>query len=264
MQDSIDFNFSDVYEYRKAVGTVMLSEMCNNFRESHFKWLEIGPGRSSSLVRQLSLLSDGSGQYFVEPDLDAIEHLKRCLPRSSIFGSKIENAIAGLPSAYFDFVYSNFSLHWALDIDHVIYGLHKSLVKQGLFGLAITDQDRSFWRVVNDELKLNLPGCDLFKSGEVKTLDVRGWKRIIESHGFLIVKDITISGVSSVASNWSSALQDLKVATKERYLKLANGISMEAAEETIKEILVRFSKADGSIEIPASGRILVCKKSLAV
>ncbi len=224
--------------------------------------LEIGPGTNSLIVKELKQRgSTGKHSLFIEPDITSAAVIELQLPSAKVIPSKIENVVASLPPVYFDFIYANFSLHWSDNLHDVLQGLARTLKPKGKMGVTITDQARSFWAQINSEFKETFPGCDLFNATEIKSLPSESWLRAFSDSGFKLDEDIIFSGTAAKAEDTNSALEGFKKSCGDKYLKLNNDTSEEAAEAWVLKKLQDFQDSEGRVLIPASGRSFIVSKN---
>jgi trans-aconitate methyltransferase len=262
MQSQIKLKFTDVNEYRKAIGRELLSRMGINFSSTDLKMLEIGPGQHSELVSVLKASkSDGTGIVFIEPHLAAATGIQEELTQSRVIGSKIEVEGAALPAGYFDGVYANFSLHWSDQLPEVLSYLYDSLKSNGVLGFTITDQSRSFWASMNLKFKSQFPGCDLFNAPEAKGLGASEWKELLTETGFTLKEELIFEGMASASPNAQSVLENFQRVCGDKYLKLSGSVTRERAEAWLVDQISRLADNSGLIPIPASGLSLVAIKS---
>jgi hypothetical protein len=261
MQSTIELKFKSVTDYRKAIGQELLSRIQINFAKPGTTVLEIGPGMHSELVQSmLKAGSVGQGAVFIEPHRAAADKVKAELPKARVIGTSLESEVSSLPDGYFDLIYANFSLHWSDALSDSMLGLCEASKFGASFLMTITDQSRSFWARINQSFKAEFPGCDLFRAGEAKSLDVDGWRKTLVVSGFQIQEELLFSGIASVSANPTDVLENFKKAVGDKYLKLASSVTKPQAEAWLLEKLKTFQTQASEIPIPASGYSFVCKR----
>lgn len=116
-------------------GAFITEERCNFFQEvKNKKVLEIGCGTGHSL-RYLG--EKGASELWgLDLSRDQIKKAHQCLVDNDLTGNLICSSMesdCGLPSNYFDYVYSVFGIGWSTDLDKTFYQIASYLKPGGLF-----------------------------------------------------------------------------------------------------------------------------------
>lgn len=258
----INVNFENATDYRQFIGENLYRKSIH-YNPDLFSILEIGPDEGNNFQKFLDsedIIFKGD-IVFLEPNLSSSLILEKKFPSSKIISSKLEQAFSKLSLLpRFDLIIANFSLHWVENLNSNLAQLAERINDNGLLSFSNTDSTRSFWALIDRQVKSNFIGCSLFNIDVSHSLSQDEWLKIIESLNFKLIDKIIYDGTATLYKSIDEALIEFKRVSGEKYLKLTNGYRQEQIEDFVKKILIPHTNNDGKVSVNASGYSLIFQK----
>lgn len=237
----------------------LLNEAVSQFLNQP-SFLEIGPGKGKVFDWAVqSQLLNPAKTVFCEPSVDSAQSLKERYPQSEIFINTFENYLKNSIDLQFELIFAHFSMHWIDSIGLLLQKLYKITHPEGILAVTNTASERSFWGIIDSELRRKFPGCSLFNIDQSRSLTSDDWVDLFHQNGFKTIARWDVFGIATHFHSKESALDDFKKIAGDKYLKLSNDFYQDDIEKWILNRLNDDVKADGRLLVPASAFQLILK-----